>query len=112
MKIAIRGFQKQKLVNLRNPVLGNHTFAGPRHIIVRSNSMELMNTLKVIVLQGISFMCQKENILIWTIAIAQISYSEHVRYAQTNQNILQILIANSKLGILVCVRFTIIFCIR
>ena len=45
--------------------------------------MELMNTLKVNVLQGISFMCQKENRLIWTIAIAQMSYSEHVRYAQT-----------------------------
>ena len=50
---------------------------------MRSNSTELMYTLKVSVLQGISFMCQKENILIWTIAIAQISYSEHVGYAQT-----------------------------
>ena len=55
-------------------------------------------------------MCQKENRLIWTILLVWISYSEHVRYAQTNQNILQILIANSKLGILVCVRFAIIFC--
>ena len=45
--------------------------------------MELMNTLKVSVLQGISLMCQKGNRLVWTVAIAWISYSEHVRYAQT-----------------------------
>ena len=40
-----------KIVNLRVLVLGNHRFAGSRHLIVRSSGTELMNILKVSVLR-------------------------------------------------------------
>ena len=54
-------------------------------------------------------MCQKGNRLIWTIALVWISYSEHVGHAQTIKTSYKFLPLNSKLGILACVRFTIIF---
>ena len=51
MEIAIRGFQKVEIVNLRYSVLGNHRFAGSRHLIVRLSGTELMNILKISVLR-------------------------------------------------------------